>query len=471
MVRRTSVGSGGNWLAGNTEMVRLIHSMDWSSTPLGSLAGWPQSLRIIVNTVLAGSFPMAVLWGRDLTLIYNDGYAKIAAGKHPWALGRSVREVWPEVWEFSRPIFERVMDRGETVHLEDQLFGIARGARAARAARAGSATRVEDAWFTLSYSPIRNEQGGIGGTLVTLIETTQRVQLEQQLKQERQTLRSQMAATVQSLPDELWIIDREGRIVLVNDAVKTHLGVSPDHWEDIYMALGELEVSLPDGTPRPADQAPLARALRGEVLRREMEIIRNLATGELRWREVSAAPTHDSEGNVTGAVLVVRDITERKRMEETLLAIGRRSQRAKETLHITQEELSAQNAALAAARALAESEQERYFDLFDSAPDGYVVTDADGTILEANRAATAMLGTVRGRLQGVALCQYVLPEQQEWFRGALSRLAKEGGGAVLDLRVGPSVHGPWIDAAINASATSSHCVPPPPIRFAGRCVM
>jgi len=126
-----------NWLAGGGETGELIRSIDWSNTPLGSPGTWPRGLCPMVNLVLSSSFPMAILRGSELLFIYNDAYKVIAADKHPQAMGRSVREVWPEVWEFNRPLFERVMVRGENVYLEDQLF---------RIARRGD---VEDAYFTI----------------------------------------------------------------------------------------------------------------------------------------------------------------------------------------------------------------------------------------------------------------------------------------------------------------------------------
>lgn len=163
-------------------MGELVRSMDWSKTPLGSRVAWPQSLRTVVNLVLSSSFPMAIFWGSDLILLYNDAYRAIAADKHPGAMGWSIREVWPEVWEFNKPIVERVMARGETVHLEDQLFRIARRGY------------MEDAYFTLSYSPIRTEAGQVAGTLVMLMETTRQLTSERLLKQENKALETQIAA-------------------------------------------------------------------------------------------------------------------------------------------------------------------------------------------------------------------------------------------------------------------------------------
>ena len=57
----------------------------------------------------------------------------------------------------------------------------------------------------------------------------------------------------------------------------------------------------PDGSPRPVEEAPPLRALAGEVVRDQEEIIRTPATGELRDRQVSAAPVKDATGTIIGA--------------------------------------------------------------------------------------------------------------------------------------------------------------------------
>jgi signal transduction histidine kinase len=78
--------------------------------------------------------------------------------------------------------------------------------------------------------------------------------------------------------------------------------------------LGEVDILKIDGSPRPEDQAPLLRALRGEISRGE-EIMRHRRTGRMRYRQYSSAPMHDAAGKITGAVAIVRDITAYKQTE------------------------------------------------------------------------------------------------------------------------------------------------------------
>ncbi len=172
-------------------------------------------------------------------------------------------------------------------------------------------TIISCEWYN---SAISDASGRLVSVLSQVLDVTERQRAEEALRASEARLK----ATLHSIQDEVWIVDAEGRIVLINEAVEGHLGVNPGRWQDIYAALAELEIFLPNGTPRPAEQAPLVRSLRGEVLTGEQEIIRNLATGVLRWREVTSAPIRDQAGRTAGAVVVARDITERKRAEEAL---------------------------------------------------------------------------------------------------------------------------------------------------------
>src|SRR5947209_8699492 len=79
------------------EMAARVAAYDWSKTPLGPRAKWSASLELIVSTIMASPFPMALRWGPQFVMIYNDGYLPILGEKHPQALGACFREIWPEV--------------------------------------------------------------------------------------------------------------------------------------------------------------------------------------------------------------------------------------------------------------------------------------------------------------------------------------------------------------------------------------
>ena len=157
------------FLRGGGESGALIRSVDWSKTPVGPIESWPQSLRIAVGIMLDNKFGMYVAWGKEFTQFYNDGYRPILGStKHPTAMGNTTARTFAESWHIIQPLFEKVM-QGESVGSEDWLLPLNRHGY------------MEDCYFTFSYSPIRDESGNVGGVLVTVTETTARVQLEQSL--------------------------------------------------------------------------------------------------------------------------------------------------------------------------------------------------------------------------------------------------------------------------------------------------
>ena len=123
------------------------------------------------------------------------------------------------------------------------------------------------------------------------------------------------AALIDSISDEVWLADAQGRFTLANPAALREFKIGAPTPVDVEGLARSLEVYRPDGSPRPVEEAPPLRALRGETVRNQEEIVRTPLRGELRHRQVSASPVRDAAGNVVGAVSVGRDITERKRAE------------------------------------------------------------------------------------------------------------------------------------------------------------
>jgi PAS domain S-box-containing protein len=162
------------------EMAGLIASKDWSTTALGDPNHWSPSLKLIVGIMTASGFPMAVRWGPQFILIYNDGYRPILADKHPWALGLPFRVVWPEVISELIPLQEAIL-AGESpgVYSEDRPLTIRRRGMS-----------WETAHFTVSYSPVPDPSSptGIGGVLVTAVETSERLRVEKALEFKTQEL-------------------------------------------------------------------------------------------------------------------------------------------------------------------------------------------------------------------------------------------------------------------------------------------
>lgn len=163
---------GLEFLQGGGETGRLIRAKDWITSPLSSPDAWPQSLRTSVSTCLSCSFPILLWWGPDLVKIYNDAYASVIGGKHPFALGAKGKDVWPEIWDIIEPMLASAMG-GQATPADDLLLMLERNGY------------PEECYFSFSYSPIRDESGGVGGVFCPVIETTNNVVGRRRLEQLR----------------------------------------------------------------------------------------------------------------------------------------------------------------------------------------------------------------------------------------------------------------------------------------------
>ncbi len=146
------------------------------------------------------------------------------------------------------------------------------------------------------------------------MDITERKQAEASVQEERDRL----SALVNSIQDEVWFADTQKTFTLANPSALREFNLKENNGIDIQKFAESLEVYRPDGTLRPVDEAPPLRALKGEVVRNQEEMIRTPGSGELRYREVSASPVRDANGTIIGSISVVRDITERKQAEEEL---------------------------------------------------------------------------------------------------------------------------------------------------------
>ncbi|WP_306224763.1 sensor histidine kinase [Bosea beijingensis] len=152
------------FLDGGGEMATAIRDHDWDTTSLGPIAGWPAALKIAVGMMVNSRFPKCIVWGADRITIHNDAFRPILGDK-PYALGRSFRDVWTEVWDEIGPLIDKAF-AGEATFIEDFPLTIDRYGY------------EEEVWFTFCYSPIRDEAGRVLGVIDTVMETTGKMEAE-----------------------------------------------------------------------------------------------------------------------------------------------------------------------------------------------------------------------------------------------------------------------------------------------------
>lgn len=177
------------FLHGGGDQGALIRSVDWAGTAFGPVETWPQSLRSALSICLNSSFPTAIYWGPELRLLYNDSWSAIPGERHPWALGRTAREVWPDIWEVIGPQLEEVLRTGVGFSTYDQMLPMERSGR------------VRNTYWNYSFTPIRGEQGQIAGIFNQGNETTRTV-----LSRRRDRFLLALSDRLRALSDPLEII-------------------------------------------------------------------------------------------------------------------------------------------------------------------------------------------------------------------------------------------------------------------------
>jgi len=283
---------------GEGEMAELTRRFDWSKTPVGPITEWPDTLLTTVNLLLATRHPMFLWWGPELIQFYNDGYRpSIREDKHPKALGQRGTECWPEIWHIIGPQIEGVMTKGEATWHRNALVPIHRNGK------------LEDVYWTYSYSPVRDRDGNILGTLVTCSETTEEVLGERRLRQSEARFRR----LVEEANVGFVIGDLAGNLTYLNPTMLNLLGYSA---EDVNA-----------GTIRWSDLTPAEYA---EVDARAVEELRRFGVAQPYEKAyiakdgrripllVGAAMLAETEGRTQEVAAFTADLSELKRAESTL---------------------------------------------------------------------------------------------------------------------------------------------------------
>jgi PAS domain S-box-containing protein len=141
---------------------QLMAETDWPATPLGPFPRWPPELRTAVSVCLNCPFPILVMWGPQLTMVYNDAFVPILGAKHP-ALGLPCAQVWADAWPVVGGMLTNVLDRGVPTYHEDLRLILQRHGF------------DEEVYFTFAYSPIPVTGGRVGGVFTVVTESTGQV--------------------------------------------------------------------------------------------------------------------------------------------------------------------------------------------------------------------------------------------------------------------------------------------------------
>jgi len=225
----------------------------------------------------------------------------------------------------------------------------------------------EERYWSPVNSPVLGTKGEVAYIIHRVEDVTQRKRAEEELYKQTGILKSVLT----NIGEGVVVADMEGKFLIWNPAAERLVGRGPttepmEKWSDHY------RVFLPDQvTPYPADQLPLARAIRGESVTGDEQFLRRPDIPNGIWLSVSGRPLVDESGVQTGGVVAFSDITARKRAEQQFRA------------------------------------------LLESAPDAHVIINQTGTITLINSQTEKLFGYTRQELLGESI-ERLVPER---FRG------------------------------------------------------
>ena len=263
--------------------------------------------RNLLSSVMHATDVMLVYLDPDFNFVWvNAAYAATCGMTPEEMVGKNHFALYPHAE--NEAIFRRVRETGEAVFYRDKPFEFP------------DQPQRGVTYWDWSLVPTKDGSAKVQGLVFSLRETTKFKRAELELDAERMRWRG----VVEGIADEVWICDASGKMSLMNLPDVTAMGLEEFEGKTVEEVTEEVEILSLDGRPRSAEDAPLLQSLRtGEVVRGE-EMMRDRASGRLRYRQFSCAPMRDARGAITGAVAIVRDVTENKRTEEALREADRR---------------------------------------------------------------------------------------------------------------------------------------------------
>ena len=327
-------------------------AQDWDGHPLGPMQDWPAALRMSLGMVLGSSFPTFIAWSEELFIFHNDAYTPMLGNKAAVALGTPLPQLWPEVWDTMGPLARRVLD-GEALFFENFQLTIERKGY------------PEQAWFTFSYSPLRDDTGAVAGLVCTVVEVTDKVLALARHKEaeERYALSIEASGNIGTWAYELdtgaTVVDEQFARLFQVDAALARAGTELVRFTDMIhpgdrpRVVAAIEHAIATDTLYDIEYR-IPQLSREDVwVNARGKLFRDVATGRRRFAGVAV------------------DITERKAAELARLESERLAREA------SQRELD---------------NRRRLDVLLDAAPVGIVYVDAGGRLLLANAANRRIWG-------------------------------------------------------------------------------
>lgn len=128
-------------------------SYDWSTSRLGTPQQWPHALRLAADLMLNTPLPLLLVWGKDMTVLFNDAYGAVAGPAYGRVPGGNVPPVLPPPLAAAGEELQRAWE-GEAALAANRSLAFAGGSGAAD--------------YDLYFTPVRADNGAVAGVLCAL---------------------------------------------------------------------------------------------------------------------------------------------------------------------------------------------------------------------------------------------------------------------------------------------------------------
>ena len=245
----------------------------------------------------------------------------------------------------------------------------------------------------INIEPIRDDSGKMIGAINIFLDVTPRKKREQYLQKNEVHYRK----LIQSLPAPAYLCDSEGLITFFNEPAAKLWGRTPELNNPTDRYCGSFKITEPDGTPVDHENCWMAKALREQKPYYGPEMVLERSDGSQVTVTAHITPLQEENGEVTGAMNVLMDITERKALEFNM-------QRLLNKLNL---------------------ERERLMDVFERSPAFMaVLSGPDFVIEQANDRCHKLLG--HRKLIGRALVEAVPEIIEQGYPKVLAEVYRTG---------------------------------------------
>ncbi|SDW26098.1 PAS/PAC sensor hybrid histidine kinase [Pseudomonas syringae] len=279
-------------------MGRFIRETDWSTSALGPKHAWPAALLSALNLMLSCPDSMYLLWGRDFILFFNDAYCPVLPVEAQQAQGQPIASVWGDAWEAVRPLAEQAL-AGHSCRSDDIQRTVVRGGKSVQT------------WWSLSYSPLYDDNGRIEGVFSRVNETTSQV-LAEARQNENEAFTDRVLS---SINDCIKVLDLDSRLTFMSEGGQRIMEVSDFNairgcpWPDFWQNQGNLDAIA---------AVEAARAGRSASFMGSAQTL----GGNVKWWHVQVSPIFGKDGKPEKILCVSRDMTQLRDAEEALLSLN-----------------------------------------------------------------------------------------------------------------------------------------------------